>query len=72
MCVVNVNKSGFVHFTLDQQTVSMPRKAVKKGAKVVLSAEPTNWTRSLPSPHGKCRIYVFNRDQLKSLEIERR
>ena len=72
MHVVNVSKAGFVYFILDQQSVSMSRKAVKKGTKVVLSTESTNWTRSLPSPHGKCRIYVILRDQLKSLEIEQR
>ena len=70
MCVVNVNKARLMYFNSDQQSVSMPRKAVKKGTKVVLSAEPTDWTRSLPSPHSKCRIYVFLRYQLKSLEIE--
>ena len=68
MCVVN--KAKFVYFTLDQQSVSMPRKAVKNGTKVVLSAEPTNWSRSVP--HGKCRIYVILRDWLKPLEVERR
>ena len=70
MCVVNVNKARFSYFTLDQQSVSMPRKVVKKGTKVALSAEPTDWIRSLPSPHGKCRIYVNLRDWLKSLEVE--
>ena len=67
---MNVNKARFVYFTSDQQSISMPRKVVKKGTKGVLSAEPINWTRSLPSPHGKCRIYVILRDQLKSLKIE--
>ena len=33
MYVVNVNKARFVYFTLDKQSVSMPRKAVKKGTK---------------------------------------
>ena len=70
MCVGNVNKARFVYFTLDQQSVSMPRKAVEKGTKVVLSAEATNWSRSLPSSHGKCRIYVILKDQLKSLGNE--
>ena len=68
MCVVNVNKARFVYFTLDQQ--SMPRKAVKKGTKLVLSTEPTKWTRSMPPPPGKCTIYVFLKEWLKSLEIE--
>ena len=40
MCVVNVNKARFVYFTLDQQSVNMARKVVKKVTKVVLSAEP--------------------------------
>ena len=69
MCVVNVNKARPIYFTLDQQSVNMPRKAVKKGTKVVLSAETTNWIRSLPSPHGKCRIWVNLSDWLKSLEV---
>ena len=70
MWVVNVNKAGLIYFTLDQQSVNMSRKAVKKGNKVVLSAEPINWIRSLPSPHGKCKLYVNPRDWLKSLEGE--
>ena len=72
MYVGNVNKTRLIYFTPEQQSVSMPRKAVKKGTKVVLSAEPTNWIRSLPSPHSKCRIYVILRNWLKSLEVERR
>ena len=44
MYVVNVNKAGLIYFSLDQQSVSTPRKAVKKGTKMVLSIEPTNWT----------------------------
>ena len=72
MCVVSVNTARCICFTLDQQSVSMPRKAVKKGTKVVLSAEPTNWVRSLPSPHSKCRIYNKLRDWLKPLEVEQR
>ena len=68
MCVVNVNKAELIYFTLNQQSVSMPRKAVKEGIKVALPAKPTNWTRHLPSPHSKCRIYVILRDWLKALE----
>ena len=70
MCIVNVTKAGPTHFTLDQQSVSMPRKAVKKGTKEMLSVVPTNWIRSLPSPHVKCRNYVNLREWLKSLEVE--
>ena len=35
MYVGNVNIARLIYYTLDQQSVSMPRKAVRKGTKVV-------------------------------------